>query len=60
MGWAGGTYGEEKRYKRDFVATVERKHHLEDVRGRWILNIWNGKTWIRLIWLRIGGGGGLM
>jgi hypothetical protein len=43
-----------------FVATVERKHHLEDVRGRWIFIVWDGKTWIGLIWIRIGRGDGLL
>lgn len=48
VGWAGGTYGGEERCVQVLVATVERKHHLGNVRGRWIFNIWNGKTWIGL------------
>jgi len=40
------------------------RHHLEypGVNGRWILRWtfrkWNVRTWTRLIWLRIGTGGG--
>jgi len=48
VGWAGGTHGGEERCIRVLVATDERKHLVEDVRGRWIFNIWNGNTWIGL------------
>jgi hypothetical protein len=44
---------------------MERDHLLDlgidvTIILRWIFKKWGGETWIGLIWLRIGTGGGLL
>jgi hypothetical protein len=64
---ACGTYEKKRGTYRVLVGRSEGMRLLGRPRLRWDGNIkwifktWDGKAWIRLIWLRIGtGGGGLM
>jgi len=55
-------YGRQVRYIRGIVWDTLGRTALERRRSRWENNIkkdlWAGKAWIRLLWLRIGAGTG--
>jgi len=51
---------------RGLVGRLRERDHFEDLGvdgrtiGKWIFKKWDRETWIGLIWLRIGTGGGLL
>jgi hypothetical protein len=59
-------WGTGEMYTGFWWEDLMERDHLEDPRvdGRiklkWIFKKWDGKEWNRLIWLRIGTGGGLL
>jgi len=61
---ACGTQGRLERCIQGFGEELKERDHLEDLGldGRIILKLvfkkWGGEAWTKLIWLRIGTGGG--
>jgi len=67
MGGACSTYGGQKKCIQDFGAgDLRERDHLKDpavdwrVILKWNFKKWDGESWTRLIWIRIGTGGELL
>jgi hypothetical protein len=68
MRWAGyvALWGTGDVHTGFWRGDLTKRDHLEDliigwrIILKWVFKKWNGETWIGLIWLRIGRGGGLL